>query len=145
MSNGASNLLKFWYTNANNLRNKLDEFQGRVNIDKPDVIGVTEVWMKDEFSIDGYHPAIRYDRHEDKRGGGVLLFVHDKLEVIECNNMFNDQFKEAVWCCIKVDRTAKLLVGVCYRTPSNSDESNQGLLDMLCQTREQGAVETIVM
>ena len=45
--------IKFWYTNASNLYNKIDELEGRLKIDEPDVIGVTEVWMKEEVKIVG--------------------------------------------------------------------------------------------
>ena len=144
-SKKAASFITFWYTNANNLCNKMDEFQGRVAIDKPDVIGVTEVWMKETFNINGYHPAIRQDRAEEKRGGGVALFVRENLEIIDCNTMTNDQFKEAVWCYIRLNKINKLLVGVCYRSPSADDESNQGLFDMLRKTRDQFSGETIVM
>ena len=45
---------------------------------KPGIIGLTEVWIKERYNIQGYHPVFRRDRPEDKKGG-VMLFVHENL------------------------------------------------------------------
>ena len=135
--------ITFWYTDACNLRNKLDEFEGRLKIDRPDVIGITEVWMKEELKLDGYHPAICYSR-QDRKGGGVLLFINEQFDILECD-LGNDQFSEAAWAYISISKKEKLLVGVCYRPPNISEEVNKGLIDLLFQTRQRDAVPAIVM
>ena len=123
----------------------MDEFLVRLKVDMPDVVGVTEVWMKESFCIEGYHPAIRYDRPEDKRGGGVLLFVHEKLEMVDCNALNSTQSVEAAWCYIKLRKSEKLLVGVCYQPPNSPEDSNKGMIEMLLRTRELGSSQTVVM
>ena len=135
--------IKFWYTNACNLRNKIDEFEGRLKIDKPDIIGVTEVWMKEELKLGGYHPAIQYNR-QDKKGGGVLLFISECFEIFECD-LGIDLLAESVWSYLRLSKTDKLLVGVCYRPPNTTDEVNKCLIDLLLQTRQRDPVPTIVM
>ena len=105
--------LTCFYTNANNLQNKINELKGRIDDFKPDIVGITEVWMKEKLIIQGYHPAFRYDRDEGRRGGGVLLLVKDCHVVVECTDFHGGDFEESVWCIIKTSDSAKLLVGIC--------------------------------
>ena len=63
------------YTNANSLRNKHSEFRGKVDEINPDVIGVTEVWQKEDLIVHGYHFPLCKKRKEDHKGGGVMLLV----------------------------------------------------------------------
>ena len=67
--------IKCLYTNANSLGNKRSELQGITIQHAPDVIGITEVWEKTEFALQGYHNAFRKDRAEGKVGGGGLLLI----------------------------------------------------------------------
>ena len=69
----------------------------------------------------------RRDRKE-KKGGGVMLFIQNSFEVTECTEFSSSGFEEAVWCVIRLSRTEKLLVGVCYRSP-NSSEENTAILN----------------
>ena len=116
--------LKCWYTNDNNLSNKLSEFRSCIDKEKPDVIGVTEVWMKEEFVLQGYHPAVRYDRTKCKKGGGVLLFVKDNLQMTEWPVLNDIAFNESVWCIIKLTHSESILLGVCYRSPTTTTEND---------------------
>ena len=56
------------YTNANCLSNKHSELRGRIDKERPDVIGITEIWQKEEFEIKGYQ-QVRKDRN--KNGGSI--------------------------------------------------------------------------
>ena len=118
------------YTNANSLGNKRDELQCRIDQQKPDVIGITEVWQKELFPLDGYHPAFRKDRAEDEVGGGVLLFVWDTMEVIECPELNASTFGESVWCIVKPTKAKRILIGVCYRSPNSTKENNVKLVQL---------------
>ena len=53
------NQVRCLYTNANCLSNKHSELQGRIDSVKPDIIGITEVWEKEEYVVQGYHQACR--------------------------------------------------------------------------------------
>ena len=39
--------------------NKRSELLGKVDSIKPDLIGISEVWMKECFMLQGYHPAFK--------------------------------------------------------------------------------------
>jgi len=66
-----------------------------------------------EFGITGYDLFCK-DRSSNNRGGGVLLYVVNKLEAVEWKPQ--SQFLEQVWCKLRVQANDDLLVGVCYRT-----------------------------
>ena len=55
------------YPNVNSLKNKVDEFECMATEEEPDIIGLTETWMKEAYSIKGYHPVIRHDRDRDQK------------------------------------------------------------------------------
>ena len=132
------------YSNVSSLLNKRDELQGLIDEKKPDIIGLTEVWMKEQYSIKGYHPAFRHDRKEQK-GGGVMLLVRDSYKVTECRELNETGFEEAIWCIIHLSRVAKLLVGVCYRSPSSSKINNEKLISMLRQTAAVNVGNVLIM
>ena len=106
--------------NARSIINKIDYMRAKVKVLEPDIIGVTESWADEriadeEIAIDGYE-MFRRDRMLDIKGGGVLLYIRSSLKVrgIELENNFPEQ----VWCKLKYNGNRELLIGVCYRTPS---------------------------
>ena len=122
------------YTNVNSLRNKLDELSAMIEELEPDIIGLTETWMKEDCVFQGYHPAFKHNRSDDKRGGGVMLLVRDHLTVSEHVELSSFGFEEAVWCVIQLTPTHKLLAGVCYRSPSSTRANNLLLNEMFRKT-----------
>ena len=102
------------YSNVCSLKNKREELLGLIEEKKPDIVGLTEVWMKEHYSIQGFHPVFRHDREDQKGGGVMLLIVSEQLDVTECQEMSGTGFEEAVWCVIHLSKVDKLLVGVWY-------------------------------
>ena len=77
-----SNNLRILYFNARSLYPKFDELCAQYDMEKPDVVCITETWLcediiESECVIRGYK-CIRYDRN--RHGGGVALFISNKLE-----------------------------------------------------------------
>ena len=97
---------------------------------KPDVIGISEVWQDNSLQIEGYHPPIYKGRGERSIGGGVMILVKQHLNVVECIELNDHKFQEAVWCVIKLPSSEKVLVGVFYRSPNSKKENNE-MLNML--------------
>ena len=98
-----------------------------------DVVGVTKSWVDDkitdvEIRIDGYE-LFRCDRSVGIKGG-VLLYIRSTLSAssIELIADYPEQF----WCKLKYNGNKELLVGVCYRTPSESVYGNSAH----CKVRE---------
>ena len=124
MGQGKSSGLSFLYFNARSILNKFDEFLVVVAERTPDVIGVTESWaradvLNSELNIEGY-VMFRVDRPncEASRGGGVLLYVRENLSPVEFTPQ--TEYPEHVWCRLLDASGGELLVGVCYRTTSES-------------------------
>ena len=61
--------------NASCLSNTHSELKGRIDLVKPVIIGITEVWQKGEIAIQGYPFKVK-DRN-DRVGGGVMVRVKD--------------------------------------------------------------------
>ena len=70
------------YTNAQSVLKKMSELRAVIEINKPDVVALTETWTNSDISneflhIDGYEILEREDRVDTSRGrgGGILLYV----------------------------------------------------------------------
>ena len=138
--------LKRMYTNANCLNNKKTELQARIHEHKPHIIGITEVWAKDQFSIEGYHLAIHKHRADGQIGGGVLILVKSNLQVQECEELNNADFADSVWCIVcPQDAHGKILAGVCYRSPRSSDANNSKLNGLIGMAVKQHATSFLLM
>lgn len=133
-----------WYTNANSLVGKIDEFRYRVQ--ECDIIGVTETWAGQhitdaELAVPGFN-MFRGDRR-DRQGGGVLLYVRTSMQAIQVESL--GSFEESVWCTISTGQE-KLLVGICYRSPTSSAlNNNRLLLDIREAMRLRGNQHLLLM
>ena len=110
--------LKCFYTNANSVVTKIDELRRRTDKGEYDIIGITETWGRPDISdaelaIEGYN-MFRMDRQEGI-GGGVLLYVNDKLQVSPYQIQQNISFQESLWCLVNCGKSS-IVVGVCYRS-----------------------------
>jgi len=120
--------LKCFYTNANSLWGKRDEFRERVRITDPHIIGVTETWLQPdirdaEVAIAGYN-LYRKDRQE--RGGGLALYIKDDLKSLRV--LETVAYDETIWCKVGDEG---LLVGLFYRSPASEANDNILLLQAL--------------
>jgi len=124
--------LRCMYTNANSLVNKMEELRLRIEHSQYDIVAVTETWAHrsvtdSELNVRGY---VQFRKDRQGRGGGVILYVRDFLDVMECADLNNSDFQESIWCRINTDQQS-LLVGVCYRCPTSPVDNNNNLLKLL--------------
>ena len=78
--------LSFMYFNARSLNTKILLLQQYANVNKPDIIAVSETWANTDFpdglyTLPGYQ-LYRADRH-DKRGGGVMIYTQNDVSSSE--------------------------------------------------------------
>ena len=128
--------MKCMYTNACSVIGKMDELRYVAQNEDYSVIGITETWGNEtindaELHIEGY-TMFRKDRKSmlQRRGGGVVLYVKDTLRPRPSSKLGASEFEESVWCTIDL-ADSPLLVGVCYRSTSSSDDNNDKLLELL--------------
>ena len=92
----------------------------------PHIIGITESWAHidttdAELGLTGY-VIFRKDRI-GRRGGGVILYVKESIQVYEIKLQREADCDEAVWCKI-VSGNSKLTIGLVYRSPNINEEDN---------------------
>lgn len=139
--NVSINNVSIFYTNADQLMNKRNEFFTAVEIYNPDVIGVVEVKPKasryiveeSELQIENYE---MFHNLQDE-GRGVVLFIRQKLKPSLCNDITNSfSEKIIVECMISEGKT--LLISLIYRRqdlPVSNAEKLNDLFEILAQRK----------
>ena len=113
-----------FYTNADSLINKFEEFKRRVELNKHMIVGITEVKQKKlRFPI---NPS-EYDMFHNidvVNGRGIALYIHKSLKASPFLKMdTNSEYQESVWAEV----SDMLLVGCVYRSPGSSSMNNEKL------------------
>ena len=131
--------MKCFYTNADQLRNKLDELKMQISLEWPDFIFVTEVLPKVDtdldcssvlYQLEGYSsfPSVNGVR-------GIIIYAKNSLNVSP-NNHLNSLYNDGSWCDWIIDNDTVLL-GAVYRSPS-SEESCVTINRLLNEAAHQG-------
>ena len=102
--------LKFFYTNADQLFNKLPELMVRTRDNKPDIIGITEVKNKNnrqnpsiaEYSIGEVGKYQMFAKNIDREEGrGILLYINNIFGASEVE--MDTTFEENLFVKIKLN------------------------------------------
>lgn len=122
-----SNLLKHKlsavHLNVQSLTSGVKLSQIAIELDKYDVIALTETWLDNtipdsEVRMDAYLPPFRRDRN--RHGGGVAVYVSEKLVAQRCPE-FEDEDIELVW--LKLSTARSFIHLACTYRPPNSPAS----------------------
>ena len=62
------------------------------------------------------------DRMDGRKGGGSILYVSQELRSYGCKELENMPGDDTVWCWVKINNEARILVGCIYRSPSSTNE-----------------------
>ena len=122
--------LKCMYTNADSLKNKLNEFTVRVSDYNPDIICVNEVkpkHMKDkltesEFSLNDIGYNMFPLNIDNNIGRGMLVYTKSTLKAERID--ISTEFEEVVWIKVQLNGKDSLLMGCFYRSGSGSEANN---------------------
>ena len=123
-----------FYTNADQLRNKMNELRTIAQNTQPKIICVCEVKPKhatftlneSEIEINNYNMFNNSLENNDERG--IVVYVHKSIEANEITITPN---RESVWLHIKLNNKDVLLVGCLYRSPSNTMVQDNQFLSMV--------------
>ena len=122
--------LKFLYTNADFLQNKLHELSSIATRDDLDVICVTETLPKTRRTLDSVTnlPLNNYTDYNCNTGRGVTIYVNNKLksELVNFDHNFNDQ----IWVRLEITPKNHILLGGIYRSPNSNTYNNDLLIDL---------------
>jgi hypothetical protein len=122
--------------NARSIVNKIKELKVMIEEENMDIIAITETWLNDnvtddEVSINGY-TLFRKDRRDEVkcRGGGVAMYIKNKLNPTINSDLGNDSFSESIWCSIGLGSDNTIL-GVCYRAPDSIESNDEKLYNLI--------------
>ena len=82
----------------------------------------------------------RYSRIKT-RGGGVLLYINNKFNAIQVEDLDDVNFPESLWCRLEFEKS-KTLIGICYRPPDSTKINDDALISLLAKI---SAKDVIIM
>ena len=142
--------LKILNVNTQSISDKKARFQNLVDSTDPDIVVMTETWLKPDRA-DGEigepgrfaneYNIHRRDRPGAKPGGGVLIAVKKQLTCIRQVDLEPDtdtENAEIIWIKIPAERSKTLYIGGFYRPKADDRESTKHLktsLERLRNTR----------
>ena len=143
--NSAKKYLELWYTNADSLNNKVSELNAILEIDKLDVVCITETLPKNTINREEY-PNIEllgYEGFHSNTGRGVSIYVKNSIrsEKIELDSEFNDN----IWVRIKVRADCSILIGCIYRSPNSNSNNNDALLKLIQTASEYNTTYKVLV
>ena len=102
-------------------------------------MAVTESWGQEwkeaTLEMDGFNMYKKH-RTDGRRGGGCVLYVSQELKSYACKELENVQGDDAIWCWVKLENKARILVGCMYRSPNSSGENNNQFTDQIIKASE---------
>ena len=112
-----------------------------------DVIGITETWATPEIddgelSIEGY-TMFRKDRSGSK-GGGLILYVNHSVRACVNDTLTSSNFEESLWCNVELQQK-RLLIGLCYRSPSSDGVNDRQLLNLMEKAANGAGMHHVVI
>lgn len=133
--NGDSNKLKFLYTNADMLTNKMPEFKLLINTEDPDIIFINEVKPKNYkenicevlFNVEGYN--LISTNIENRTGRGAIMYVRKEINFTEYIPKTN--YTESLWIRMDLERDGQAIVGGVYRSNQGTNENNVNLINLI--------------
>lgn len=129
--------LKVIYLNATSICNKLTELTELLHSDKPDIICITETWLREDTkpAIFNNYTIFRQDR-SDRIGGGVLIAIKTCFHVaIVENGQYDDSICECIFADVNLGNGV-LRCGVVYRPPNASYDVSCALFEHVQQNLE---------
>ena len=117
---------------------KFDQISALLDAYTFDVFALSETWLNanesDALRLNGYHLPLTRNRSHG-RGGGVALYLADYLAF---NRRLDLEIPalELLWCEVFLSNL-KILIGVCYRPPSNVNSDMDNFLTLLQDSLDQ--------
>lgn len=146
------NNLRCCYTNADQLKNKLDELEIRMREFLPDIIGITEVKPKNsqnppvlaEYNLNSAGNFSMFNMNiGNNTGRGLLMYVNRDLDANEVK--MDTVFSECLFVDVNINKTEKLLIGLVYRSESGTDQNNEQLNVLINECSNKGYKKLLIM
>lgn len=119
-------------------RDKIDQISAFLEVYKFDIFALSETWLNsnesDKIRINGYHLPLTRNRLQG-RGGGVALYLANYLAFNRRLDLENPVL-ELLWSEVILSNS-KILIGVCYRPPSNLMSDMDNFLSLFQESIDQ--------
>ncbi len=143
-------VLKIMYNNINGQsRNLWDEIESRTREQGADIICLTETHWKEGDKgqeVKGYRRYWRRRAPEEKKGGGVAIFVKNDLSAWEWERQSESRSNEHIWIVVQ-GQSEEIAIGVVYmgidKYKGWNDKMEQALTEDLAQLEAEG--KTIIL
>ena len=121
-------LPSLFLSNSRPLVNKIDELSGTVSLLSLDIVVITETWLSPYVSnsainLNGFS-IFRRDRRDGRRGGGVCVYVNDRMPVVHLKELSHPEV-ESLWLLIKPSRLPRginyIILAAIYHPPKSDD------------------------
>ena len=129
-------------TNVRSLRNKMDELQAVVDVNNPDIVCITESWLKPDIpdSTVRLSKYILFRRDRPTHAGGVCTYVNSDIPCLRVSE-FEFPEIESIWIKARPHRLSRLvsmiLIGTIYHPPVSCQEDNLRLLRHIQENVDQ--------
>ncbi len=135
------------YTNADGIVNKRRELEANIEIIKPDIIAITEVYPKNvaseieksELELDSYDCFLK------PGGRGVCIYIKKKFKAIPVTDLSSNDFQESIWCELRLKNNDKLLIGCVYRSPNSTANNNLMLYNLINEAGSRSNSHLFIM
>ncbi len=119
------------YTNERSLIPKRDELLANIDVEKPDVVAITETWatsdhLMTEFSIPGYESFYKNRMH--MKGGGVICYVKNKYPAVKITKDDSEKY-DIVYVELETSKHNKITIGTAYRPPKQQTADDAALYE----------------
>ena len=147
--------IKCMYTNADQLKNKMNELTDRIKLEWPDLIAINEVKYKNtkdrklkegEFTIDmeiGNKYEVFSNNIEEDEGRGQIMYV-DKMLKAEPITL-TTKVTEILAIRITEGTNHAIIIALVYRSPSSSHRNNARVRKAIDELVEINSSELIIM
>ena len=146
-----SNGIRIMYTNCDQMKNKLDEIEDRIELNDPHIIAINEVKPKvtGKYSISDFN----CDKHgqykiltnniEENIGRGQLLLVKKSLQTKEV--YMETPFSECLFLEAKLQKSDRLIVALLYRSESEGEEMSDKLIELVNEVCSKGYSHVLIL
>ena len=133
---------------------KHDELQARIEIEKPDIICITEIKPKNgkppiqqQLEIKGYDLTLNQAYNTDSTRG-VCIYTKQSLHATPVMNTTTKLFEDSVWISIPGSCSKDLLIGCIYRSGSREKavSLDKSMHQMICNmTEDRNYAEVLIV
>ena len=131
--------------------NKISELEVLISIVKPDIIVVTKLFPKtlnktnidkNEYKIKGF---ACFTGQVKEHYRGVAIYVREDNKADYCYPLSNNNFKESVWCEMRVNSKDRLLISGIYKSPNSNSVNHELLNGLISQAIDLKYKSTVIL